>query len=460
MADAAEHQDATAAVTSPGARAVGKSKKIQIVVVGGGAGGLGLVARLGKKFGRKKFDIILIDRNQTHIWKPLLHEVAAGSLDANLDEVGYRSHAYRWNYRFFDGALEAIDRDARQVVIAPIVDETGREIVARHRIRYDYLVVSVGSVSNDFGTPGVRENAIYLDDRTQADRFRKRLLNQCLRVSRAMNADPASDARVRVAIVGGGATGVELAAELFNAAKGLAYYGLEVFDESRLDVTLLEAGPRILPALPEDLSQAATEELEAIGVHVLTGRQVTEITDEGIATADGTFIPADLRVWAAGVKGPDFLQGIGGLETTPGNQLVVTSTMQTTRDERIFAIGDCARFVPEGADRPIPPRAQAAHQMASTAYHNLCALIAGRKLRGFVYHDKGSLVSLSRYSTVGSLMGNLVGGRMAVEGRIARIIYVSLYGMHLVAIHGWLKGVALVAMGRINQVIRPRLKLH
>lgn len=460
MADAAEHQDATAAATSLGALRMGKSKKIQIVVVGGGAGGLGLVARLGKKFGRKKFDIILIDRNQTHIWKPLLHEVAAGSLDANLDEVGYRSHAYRWNYRFFDGALESIDRDARQVVVAPIVDETGREIVARHRIRYDYLVVSVGSVSNDFGTPGVRENAIYLDDRTQADRFRKRLLNQCLRVSRAMNADPASDARVRVAIVGGGATGVELAAELFNAAKGLAYYGLEVFDESRLEVTLLEAGPRILPALPEDLSQAATEELEAIGVHVLTRRQVTEITDEGIATSDGTFIPADLRVWAAGVKGPDFLQDIGGLETTPGNQLVVTSTMQTTRDERIFAIGDCARFVPEGADRPIPPRAQAAHQMASTAYYNLCALIAGRKLRAFVYQDKGSLVSLSRYSTVGSLMGNLVGGRMAVEGRIARIIYVSLYGMHLVAIHGWLKGVALVAMGRINQVIRPRLKLH
>ncbi len=465
MADAAGNQQMTVATASSAPSPTSfsntqKTKKIQIVVVGGGAGGLGLVARLGKKFGSKKFDIILIDRNQTHIWKPLLHEVAAGSLDANLDEVGYRSHAYRWNYRFFDGSLEAIDREARQVVIAPIFDETGREIVARHRIRYDYLVISVGSVSNDFGTPGVRENAIYLDDRTQADRFRKRLLNQCLRVSRTMSADPGADARVRVAIVGGGATGVELAAELFNAAKGLAYYGLEVFDETRLDVTLVEAGPRILPALPENLSQAATEELEAIGVRVLTGRQVTEITDEGIATSDGTFIPADLRVWAAGVKGPDFLQGIGGLETTPGNQLVVTKTMQTTRDERIFAIGDCARFVPEGEQRPIPPRAQAAHQMAGTAFHNICALISGGRLRGFVYQDKGSLVSLSRFSTVGSLMGNLVGGRMAVEGRIARLIYVSLYGMHIVAIHGWIKGVALIAMGRINQVIRPRLKLH
>lgn len=460
MALAADHQEMTQAAAMPVPIADQKPKKIQIVVVGGGAGGLGLVARLGKKFGRKKYDIILIDRNQTHIWKPLLHEVAAGSLDANLDEVGYRSHAYRWNYRFFDGSLESIDRATRQVVVAPILDESGTEIVARHRIRYDYLVIAVGSVSNDFGTPGVRENAIFLDDRLQADRFRKRLLNQCLRVSRAMSADPASDARVRVAIVGGGATGVELAAELFNAARGLAYYGLEVFDESRLDVTLLEAGPRILPALPENLSEAATEELEAIGVRVLTGRQVTQISDQGIATSDGAFIPADLRVWAAGVKGPDFLQGIGDLETTPGNQLVVTKTMQTTRDDRIFAIGDCARFVPDGEQRPIPPRAQAAHQMAGTAYHNLCALIAGGKLRGFKYQDKGSLVSLSRFSTVGSLMGNLVGGRMAVEGRIARLIYVSLYGMHIVAIHGWIKGVALIAMGRVNQVIRPRLKLH
>lgn len=437
-----------------------RPKKIQIVVVGGGAGGLGLVARLGKTFGRKKFDIILVDRNQTHIWKPLLHEVAAGSLDANLDEVGYRSHAYRWSYRFFDGSLESIDRDARQIVIAPILDDSGLEIVARHRIRYDYLVISVGSVSNDFGTPGVRDHAIYLDDRTQADRFRKKLLNQCLRVSRTMSSDPAADARVRVAIVGGGATGVELAAELFNAAKGLAYYGLEVFDESRLEVTLLEAGPRILPALPENLAQAATQELEAIGVRVLTGRQVTAITTDGIATSDGAFVPADLRVWAAGVKGPEFLQGIGGLETTPGNQLVVTATMQTTRDERIFAIGDCARYLPEGADRPIPPRAQAAHQMAGTAYHNIRALILGKPLKPFIYEDKGSLVSLSRFSTVGSLMGNLVGGRMAVEGRIARLIYISLYGMHIVAIHGWLKGAALIAMGRINQVIRPRLKLH
>jgi len=436
-----------------------KARKTQIVVVGGGAGGLELATRLGDRLGRDAFDIILVEKNRTHIWKPLLHEVAAGSLDANLDEVGYRSHGHAWGYRFFYGVMEGVDRESRHVLIAPIKDEDGREIMGRHRIRYDYLVLAVGSVSNDFGTKGVAEHCIFLDSRLQADRFRTKLLNHCLRVSRSVSGDPASDAVVRVDIVGGGATGVELAAELYNSAAELRHYGLEVFDESRLKVTLIEAGPRILPALPEDLAKAAHQELEALGVRVLTGEQVVEATADGMITQSGEFIRADLRVWAAGVKGPDML-GALGLETARGNQLVVKPTLQTTRDERIFAIGDCAWFVPAGQTRPVPPRAQAAHQMAAIAYRNISAMIAGKKLKDFVYRDHGSLVSLSHFSTVGSLMGNLIGGRMAIEGRLARFVYVSLYRMHLIAIHGWLKGLALIAVGHVNHIIRPKLKLH
>jgi NADH dehydrogenase len=435
------------------------SKKIQIVVIGGGAGGLELVTRLGATFGREKFDIILVEKNRTHIWKPLLHEVAAGSLDANLDEVGYRSHGHAWGYRFFYGAMEGVDRDTREVVIAPILDEDGREIMGRHRIRYDYLVLAVGSVSNDFGTRGVAQHCIFLDSRLQADRFRSKLLDHCLRVSRTLVQNPQADAIVRVDIVGGGATGVELAAELYNAAAELRHYGLEVFDESRLKVTLIEAGPRILPALPERLAEAAHKELEALGVRVITGEQVVEATSEGMLTKSGEMIKADLRVWAAGVKGPDLLAGIG-LEVTRTNQLVVKPTLQTTRDARIFAIGDCAWFVPEGQARPVPPRAQAAHQMADAAFRNIRAMIRGKPLKPFVYKDHGSLVSLSHFSTVGSLMGNLIGGRMAIEGRLARFVYVSLYRMHLIAIHGWLKGVAMIVVGHVNQIIRPRLKLH
>lgn len=435
------------------------ARKTQIVVVGGGAGGLELATRLGAHFGREKFDIILVEKNRTHIWKPLLHEVAAGSLDANLDEVGYRSHGYAWGYRFFYGVMEGVDRDSRHLLIAPIVDEDGREIMGRHRIRYDYLVLAVGSVSNDFGTKGVAQHCIFLDSRLQADRFRSKLLDHCLRVSRTLQNDPAADALVRVDIVGGGATGVELAAELYNAASELRHYGLEVFDESRLKVTLIEAGPRILPQLPEKLAEAAHEELEALGVRVVTGEQVVEATAEGMVTKSGELIEADLRVWAAGVKGLDMLSTLG-LEVTRSNQLVVKPTLQTTRDDRIFAIGDCAWFVPEGQTRAVPPRAQSAHQMAATAFHNIRALIKGRRLRNFVYHDHGSLVSLSHFSTVGSLMGNLIGGRMAIEGRLARFVYVSLYRMHLIAIHGWLKGLALILVGHVNHIVRPKLKLH
>lgn len=434
-------------------------RKIQIVVVGGGAGGLELVAKLGRILGNIDYDIILVDRNQTHIWKPLLHEVAAGSLDANLDEVGYRGHAYRWGYRYFDGALETVDRTAREIVVAPIIED-GREIIGRHRIRYDYLVLAVGSVSNDFGTPGVREHCIFLDERAEADRFRRKLLNQCLRVSRSVIANPGSNAAVEVVIVGGGATGVELAAELHMSAANLAMYGLEVFDAKRLKVTLVEAGPRILPALPEKLAAAARGELQALGVRVATGEMVVEATADGIRTKTGEFIDADLMVWAAGVKGADFMHEIGGLETNRGNQVVVGPTLQTTRDERIYAIGDCAYYVPAGAERPVPPRAQTAHQMADIAFHNIRAAIEGKPLRPFLYQDHGSLVSLARYATVGSLMGNLVGGRMAIEGRLARFVYVSLYRMHLIAIHGWLKGLSLILLGHVNQVIRPKLKLH
>jgi NADH dehydrogenase len=435
------------------------NRKTQIVVVGGGAGGLELVRRLGAKFGRKRHDIILVDKNLSHIWKPLLHEVAAGSLDANLDEVGYRGHCARWGYRFFQGSLEGIDREAKTIRLAPVIDEDGSELIAAHTIRYDILVLAMGSVSNDFGVPGVRQHCLYLDSREQADRFRTRLLNHCLRVSRALMNDPTADEQVRVAIVGGGATGVELAAELYNAAGALRHYGLEVFDERRMHVTLLEAGPRILPALPDKLAAAAQHELEQLGVEVRPATQVVEARPRQLMTRNGEVIEADLIVWAAGVKGADFIAGLG-LETNARNQILVTDTLQTTIDPNIFALGDCASYTPPGEDRPVPPRAQAAHQMARTVFINIVRMQQGKPLKRFVYRDRGSLVSLSRFSTVGSLMGNLIGGSMAIEGRLARFIYTSLYRLHLIGIHGWVKATFLMLVGRVNRIVRPKLKLH
>lgn len=439
---------------------IARTSKTKIVVVGGGAGGLELVRRLGATLGRKEgYDIVLIDRNRTHIWKPLLHEVATGSLDANMDEVGYGGHGVRWGYRYFCGAVESIDRDSRHVITAPLLDEDGKEVISRYRLRYDYLVMAVGGTTNDFGIPGVLEHAMFLENRMQADRFRNKLLNSCLRVAHESALEDKGQ-QLRITIVGGGATGVELAAELYNAAKSLRQYGLETFDERRISVSLLEAGPRILPQLPTPLMETALEELRALGVDVKLHTMVSEVRSDCVLTKDGQVLPSHMTLWAAGVKGPDFLSRLDGLEVDRLNRLVVGLTLQTTKDSRIFAIGDCCSCIPRGADRPIHPRAQAAHQMATTAFNNIIALLKDKPLQEFVYHDHGSFVSLSRFSTVGSLMGNLVGGRMAVEGRLARLVYTSLYRMHLIAVHGWLKGVALIVVGHVNKIVRPRLKLH
>jgi NADH dehydrogenase len=388
-----------------------------------------------------------------------LHEVAAGSLDANLDEVGYGGHAARWGYRFFYGTLESINRAERYITTAPLQDADGEEVIDRHRIRYDYLVLAIGGVSNDFGIPGVREHAMFLEQRTQADTFRHKLLNACFRAN-LESAGGKTDSKVRICIVGGGATGVELSAELFNAAKGLRNYGLEVFDEKALDVTLLEAGPRILPALDEELAETARSELEALGVKIRTATQVVRMEPKTVHTKDGSILTADLILWAAGVRGAYGIEAMSDLELNRLGQFIVHPTLQTVTDDRVFAIGDCASCTLPGEERPIPPRAQSAHQMAATVYGNLRRLMEGRTPEPFRYRDHGSLVSLSRFAAVGSLMGNLVGGRMAIEGRLARMAYRSLYRMHILAIHGWLKGSILIVIGHVNHIVRPRLKLH
>ncbi|MEQ9917568.1 NAD(P)/FAD-dependent oxidoreductase [Pectobacterium colocasium] len=428
----------------------------KIVIVGGGAGGLELATSLGHKLGRKKkAEITLVDRNHSHLWKPLLHEVATGSLDDDMDALSYLAHARNHYFQFQLGMLTDIDREQQQIQLAEVCDEQGEVLVAARRIPYDILVVALGSASNDFGTPGVKDHCIFLDNPKQARRFHNEMLNLFLKFT----ANQDEKERVNIAIVGGGATGVELSAELHNAVKQLHSYGFDGLDNQTLNVTLVEAGERILPALPPRISAAAHQELNNIGVRVLTKTMVTSAESGGLNTKDGEFIEADLMVWAAGIKAPDAMKEIAGLETNRINQLVVEPTLQTTRDPNIFAIGDCASCPQEGGGF-VPPRAQAAHQMASRCHSNIIALLNGQTLKPYVYKDHGSLVSLSKFSTVGSLMGNLMRGSVMVEGRIARFVYISLYRMHQVALHGYVKTGLMMLVGGINRVIRPRLKLH
>ncbi|MBB6113483.1 NADH dehydrogenase [Rahnella inusitata] len=428
----------------------------KIVIIGGGAGGLELATSLGHKLGRKKkAEIILVDRNHSHLWKPLLHEVATGSLDDGVDALSYLAHARNHGFTFQIGSLTDIDRENKTIKLAEICDENGEMLVPVRDIAYDQLVMALGSTSNDFGTPGVKDHCIFLDNPHQAHRFHNEMLNLFLKFS----ASADKQKKVNIAIVGGGATGVELSAELHNAVKQLHSYGFKGLDSEALNVTLVEAGERILPALPPRISAAAHQELTKLGVRVLTQTMVTSADKNGLNTKSGEFIDADLMVWAAGIKAPDFMKDIAGLETNRINQLVVEPTLQTTGDPDIYAIGDCASC-PQPSGGFVPPRAQSAHQMASRCFANIMAQRKGQSLKPYVYKDHGSLVSLSRFSTVGSLMGNLMRGSMMVEGRLARLVYVSLYRMHQIALHGYIKTGLMMLVGGINRVIRPRLKLH
>lgn len=434
--------------------------KPHIVVVGGGAGGLELATHLGDNLGRRKKAVVtLIDRSRTHLWKPLLHQVAAGSMDLNDYELDYLAQARWHHFRFQLGEMVGLDRAARKVRLAPIFDESGAEVIPARSVDYDSLVICVGSRTNDFGTPGAAKHAISLDTPGQAALFHSRLLNACLRAN--TQTEPLQPGQLDVVIIGAGATGVELAAELHNTTRELVSFGLDRIDpEHDIRITIIEAAPRILPALPERLSEATLKLLQRLHIDVLTGERVTEVTDHGVHTASGRLVPAELVVWAAGIKAPDFLRELDGLETNRLNQLVVQQTLQSTRDPAIFALGDCASCPWPEKDTSVPPRAQAAHQQASHLARWLPAHLEGKPVAPWKYRDFGSLVSLGAYSTVGSLMGALTRGSLMVEGYFAKLMYISLHKMHEYALHGPAK-VLLDTLARvITRRTQPHVKLH
>jgi NADH:ubiquinone reductase (H+-translocating) len=432
----------------------------RIVIVGGGAGGLELATRLGDSLGKRGQALVtLVDRARSHLWKPLLHEVAAGSLDVDEHELDYLAQAHWHHFTYRYGELVGLDRAAKTVRLGPTFDEDGRQVTPGRTEPYDTLVIAIGSTTNDFGTPGVRDHAIPLETTDQARRFNRRLLNACLRAQ--TQAEPIRPGQLHVTIIGAGATGTELAAELHRATRQLVAYGLDRIDPERdLRLTLIEAAPRILPALPERLSDAATKLLEGLGVQVLAGTRVSAVDAQGVHLSDGRMIESELVVWSAGVKGPPVLAELDGLELARMQQLAVLPTLQTTRDPDIFAIGDCAACPGPGPGGFLPPRAQAAHQQASHVLRQIRRRLKGEAPEPFRYRDFGSLVSLGHYSTVGSLMGVLVGKSLMVEGYFARLMYRSLYKMHQRALHGSVK-TALASLGRmLTRRTEPRVKLH
>ena len=389
-----------------------KKNPHKIVIVGGGAGGLELATRLGKAYGRgNKVIVTLVDKNRTHIWKPKLHEIASGSMDFGDHEVDYMAQAH----------------------------------------------------CNDFGTQGVKEFALKLETQHDAKQFHSKMVNACIRAHH--QKEVIHKRQLHVAIIGAGATGVELAAELHRTTREVVAFGLDRIDpEKDIKVSLIEAAERILPALQPRFSLATEDLIKKLGVQVFTSSKVMEVMSNGIRLADGRVLESELVVWAAGVKAPDFLKDLGGLETNRINQLVVLDTLQTTRDIDIFALGDCAACpCPDqdgGRGGIVPPRAQAAHQQASHLFEQIKRRLSNKSLRPYRYKDFGSLVSLGKFSTVGNMMGGLIGKNLMIEGYFAKLMYLSLYKLHELAIHGFIKTSLYTFARMITKQTNPTVKLH
>ncbi|HXT03811.1 MAG TPA: FAD-dependent oxidoreductase, partial [Casimicrobiaceae bacterium] len=263
----------------------------RVVIVGGGAGGLELATKLGDTLGRRRqAEITLVERARTHFWKPHLHELAAGSMDVRVYETDYLAQSHWHCFRYRIGEMRGLDRKRRAVEVAPFVDEDGDRVTSSRIIEYDTLVIAVGSRTNDFGTPGAREFAIALDDPAEAGRFHRRLVNAYIRAH--AQAEPLRPEQLQVAIIGAGATGVELAAELHNTTRTLVSYGLDRIDPDKdMRLILIEAADRVLPALPQRIADAALRLLENMRISVRTSALVAEVLPNGVRLASGEVIP-------------------------------------------------------------------------------------------------------------------------------------------------------------------------
>ncbi|SHH87159.1 NAD(P)/FAD-dependent oxidoreductase [Pollutimonas bauzanensis] len=429
----------------------------RVVIVGGGAGGLELAAKLGRKFGPQH--VYLVDKAGDHIWKPSLHEVAAGTLDIHREGLSYFMLAKDKGYTFIFGEVTHVDRDARLIQLKPVFSDQQVEVFPARSLRYDTLVLAVGSKSNFFGTPGAAEFAIALDSTAEAERFRLRLLHELVTANRKKAEQV--DYALNIGIVGGGATGVELAAELREACADAVFYGLNSLDPQKdIQITLLEGADRILSALPEKMSAAARQLLLDRGIAVKTSVRVARVEADALYDAQGTRYPVDLCVWAAGIEAPAFLKQLR-LDCNRVNQLVVDSNLRSA-DPAVFAMGDCAQVPWDQEGQFLPAKAQVAHQQAAFLLPIMAERIQGKEIsqRAFRFRDHGSLVSVGHSRGVGSLMGVLTGKNWFVQGLLARLMYMSLHLMHHLAILGFARTASLAVGRLLMKRGRPRVKLH
>ena len=401
------------------------------VVVGGGAAGLEMVTRLASSFSSKSgHTVTLVEPSSHHLWKPRLHEIAAGTFDNELDSVAFRLHAACHGYQYVQARMSGLDRANKTITVSA-------EFSPEQTLKFDYLVIAVGAISNDFKIPGVSEHCLFLDSASQAEKAWEQMKQMM-----------ANGGAHRVSIVGGGATGVELAAEWAKVSKQLNRYQ----NDTQLSITLIEAADRVLPTSADCMSEKVLKKLQKQGVNVRLNARVKRAEADRIVT-ENEVIPADLQIWAAGIRCPDWLANLDGLESNRINQLKVLPTLQTTLDESVFVIGDSAEC-PQEDGRVVPPRAQAANQAAAHLAKQFKRLVKGKELRQFVYKDGGMVVALGHDYAVGALMND----KVVLRGRYVRRLYDTIFRLHQRIIFGWFRVSALVVLKRLKGLLNPYYK--
>ncbi|ELY0896475.1 NAD(P)/FAD-dependent oxidoreductase [Pseudomonas aeruginosa] len=415
--------------------------------------GLEIASALARRWRRPGTPTVtLVDRDSAHVWKPMLHMIAAGTRDVSQQQTPYLAQARDTGFVYQPGELCGLNRERRELQIAAVYADDGRLLIPGRIVGYDTLIIAIGSQANDFRTRGAANHCYRIDSREQADAFNREIR---LRVLQCV----AQDAQLSIGIVGGGATGVELAAELVQLAESAAAYGAHDL-MSRMSVALIESGPRLLAAFPKDISEATRARLEQLGVRVYTDTRVSAVDADAFLFSDGTRREASLKIWASGVKAANLLSNLAGLEANAINQLLVRPSLQTTQDPRIYAVGDCASLTLSGNQRSLPPTAQVAHQQAQYLIRQLPRVIErGLTPPDFVHRDLGSLVSLGEYDAFASLgkFGLLKG--TTLRGRLAQASHVLLYRSHQARLHGIIRGSLLWLVDQLNARLRGSIRL-
>lgn len=349
--------------------------KPKVVILGAGFGGLNAARALAGKA-----EVTVVDRHNFQTFLPLLYQVSTAGLAADHVVHPVRGALRKTNIKFRMGSPISIDHKNKSV-----------KLDSSEVLEFDHLIVALGSVTADFGVPGVTEHGLGMKSVSEAIQIRAEVMRRFEDLCRFED-----ETRLSIAVVGGGPTGVEMAGALAELKRGPLHNDMAHAAE-HIDIYLIEAGPRILPMFTEKLSTRATHDLQRLGVHVRTNTAVREIKSRQIVLKEGEPIPAEVTIWAAGVKG----EPTAGSLSLPivGSRIAAEKTLQVQNYPHIWAVGDVSgALAPDG--RFYPMVAPVAMQQGKFVAQQILDLAAGKPLREFKYKDKGSMATIGRHKAV------------------------------------------------------------